>query len=264
MKKNRPDLENTQEIKIPKSTYDYGDGFNSSYEENSSKEKNSASISFLKKIDKRKILIISVCSIAILVITVVICCIIVSISGNQNTENISTTSKKVEYTQNSTNFTKETQNYDISEDTDITTISTETTAEPTTEPETTTVPNTTVEETTIAETEITTILEEITTENEEITTQTKKSMQVHDIIVAKIDDSLFVPKITGTFNGYSPEELLKKVTVTTSSGTPKVSHPYFNDSNSFTFNLNLEGCEGEIHIHLDTFDFYQDMSSFPD
>lgn len=264
MRKERPDLENTQEINIPKSKYDYGDDFDSSYQEKSFREKNSYMSLFKKKFDKRKILIISICSVFILILILVICYVIFSTNQNQNTESISTTSKKVEYTQNSTNFTKETKTDEIIENTYITTLSPETTVESTTQPEITTIPITTIEETTIFETEPTTILEETTTESNESTTTIQKFIHVSDILVVKIDDSLFIPKITGTFTGYSPEEILEKVTVTTSSGTPQVSQPYLNDSNSFTFNLNLDGCEGELHINLDTFNFYQDISSFPD
>lgn len=263
MKKSRPDLENTQEIKIPKSKNDYGDGFNRyhEYKKNTKRKKNN-----FKQIiqNNRNVLIILIPLILILLIVIISCCISFSTNNDSTIQKNLITSDYIE-TSNIVYSSKQIKNTDfVVTPTEIITVEENTTENVTTINPNTSMPISTIEETTIVETNPTTILEEPTTEINENTTTIEKHIQVSDILVAKVDNSLFVPKITGTFTGYSPEEILEKVTVTTTTGTPQISHPNLNNEKSFTFNLNLDGCEGELHIHLDSFDFYQDISSFPD
>lgn len=264
MQKRRPDKEDTQEIKLPKSRDDYGDNFNSPCSNVEDKTKNCFKIT---KTDKKKLIILISSIITIFVIIIIIITVAVGISNSSLEQNFqSTTTTLTNITQKTptnvpntttiSNYSKETQMYN--------TIAEESTSKETKEPTTaipTTEPITTVQEETNITEEPSITTEPTETEEE---TSVEKSISVSDILVFKTDDGIFVPKISGSFIGYSPEELLNEVTVTTSSGTPTLSYPHIENSNSFTFNLNLEDCTGELHIHIDTYDFYQSIDSFPD
>lgn len=147
----------------------------------------------------------------------------------------------------------------------------------------TTKPNTTIEvstvlpttqETTISESTEQITTNQIQTEPIEETTIEKteesnsqdftqdKYLSVLDISVSKSNNNMLIAKITGNFTGYSSEELLNKVNVLTSTGTPYISLPNIENNNYFTFNLNLDECTGELHINLDTYNFYQSIESF--
>lgn len=257
MQKRRPDKEETQEIKLPKSKIDYGDNFENSC--NNEKAKNSFKIT---KMDKKNLIILIssiMATFVILIITVTIAISNSNLRQTSQTTALPMSSPKVlpaTVPPTTSNYTEETEKY--------TTITEESTSKETKESTTaisSTEPITTIQE----ETKIT---EEptITTESNEIEEETSvaKSISVSDILVFKTDDGIFATKIIGSFIGYSPEELLNEVTVTTSSGAPTLSYPLLENTNSFTFNINLEDCNGELHIHIDTYDFYQSIDSFPD
>lgn len=257
MQKRRPDKEDTQEIKLPKSRNDYGDNFESSCINEEDKTKNCFKIT---KMDKKKLIILISSIIAILVIVIVTVVVAISNSSleqNSQSTTLPTSSIKIAPTTVPTtvpNYTEETEIY--------TTITEESTSketkESTTATSTTESVNPTLEENNVTE--------ESSTINEpsEEETSSEKVLSVSDIVVLKTNDGIFIPKITGNFVGYTPDELLNEVTVKTSSGTPELSHPNLENGNSFTFNMNLENCNGELHIHIDTYDFYQSIDSFPD
>lgn len=260
MQKKRPDKEDTQEIKLPKSRDDYGDNFENSckFEDN---VRNQTKSSKIKKMDKKNLIILISSIITVLIIVIIIICIAISISSSKQstqstTPTISSTAKSPTTVPNTTSS--------YLEETEIpTTITEESTAKETDEPTTdisTTAPVVTTQEETDAIEETTVTNETSITEED---TYTEKTLSVSDILVLKTDDGLFIPKITGSFIGYTPDELLNEVTVITSSGTPELSLPHLENDNSFTFNMNLKDCNGELHIHIDSYDFYQDISSFP-
>ncbi len=259
MQKRRPDKEDTQEIKLPKSRNDYGDNFESSCSNEEYKTKNCFKIT---KMDKKNLIILIssiMATFVILIITVTIAISNSNLRQTSQTTALPMSSPKVlpaTVPPTTSNYTEETEKY--------TTITEESTSketkESTTAISTTESVNLTLEENNV--TEESSITTEPTETEEE--TSVKKFISVSDILVFKTDDGIFVSKITGNFVGYSPEELLNEVTVTTSSGTPKLSLPYIDGNNSFTFNIDLEDCEGELHIHIDTYDFYQSIDSFPD
>lgn len=260
MQKKRPDKEDTQEIKLPKSRDDYGDNFENSckFEDN---VKNQTQSSKIKKMTKKNLIILISSIIAVLIIVIIIICITISNSSSKQstqstTPTISSAAKAPPTVPNTTST--------YLEETEIpTTITEESTAKETDEP-TTAISTTEPVATTQEETAVT---EETIVTNETSITKgdiyTEKTLSVSDILVLKTDDGLFIPKITGSFIGYTPDELLNEVTVTTSSGTPELSLPHLENGNSFTFNMNLKDCNGELHIHIDSYDFYQDISSFP-
>lgn len=259
MQKRRPDKEDTQEIKLPKSRNDYGDNFESSCINEEDKTKNCFKIT---KMDKNKLIILISSIIAILVIVIITVVVVISNSSleqnPQSTTSLTNITQKTPTNVHTTasNYTEETKIY--------TTITEESTSKETKESTTaisSTEPITTIqEETNITEDP------SITTEPTETEEKTsvEKYISVSDIVVLKTNDGIFIPKITGNFVGYTPDELLNEVTVKTSSGTPELSHPHLENGNSFTFNMNLEDCNGELHIHIDTYDFYQNIDSFPD
>lgn len=257
MQKRRPDKEDTQEIKLPKSRNDYGDNFESSCINEEDKTKNCFKIT---KMDKKKLIILISSIIAILVIVIVTVVVAISNSSleqNSQSTTLPTSSIKIAPTTVPTtvpNYTEETEIY--------TTITEESTSKETKE-STTAISTTESVNPTLEENNVT---EESSTINEpsEEETSAEKVLSVSDIVVLKTNDGIFIPKITGNFVGYTPDELLNEVTVKTSSGTPELSHPHLENGNSFTFNMNLEDCNGELHIHIDTYDFYQNIDSFPD
>lgn len=261
MQKRRPDKEDTQEIKLPKSRNDYGDNFESSCINEEDKTKNCFKIT---KMDKKNLIILISSFIAILIIVIIIVTVALGVSNSSleqssQSTTLPTNNTKIAPTTIPTtvpNYTEETEIY--------TTITEESTSKETKESTTvisSTEPITTVQEETNI-TEEPSVTEEPTETEEE--TSVEKYISVSDILVFKTDNGIFVSKITGSFVGYTPDELLNEVTVTTSSGTPTLSYPLLENTNSFTFNINLEDCTGELHIHVDSYDFYQNIDSFPD
>lgn len=262
MQKKRPDKEDTQEIKLPKSRDDYGDNFENSYKFEDNVKNKTKSSKIKKEGKKNLIILISSIIVSLIIVIIIVCMAISNSSLKQNVKN--TTSTTSSTTKTPTTVPNTTSSYTNLEETEVTTtITEESTAKGTNEPTTaifTTEPvATTQEETDVTEETFVTNETSITEED----TYTEKTLSVSDILVLKTDDGLFIPKITGRFIGYTPEELLNEVTVTTSSGTPKLSLPHLEKYNSFTFNMNLKDCNGELHIHIGSYDFYQDISSFP-
>ena len=254
MSRKNPDKEDTQEIKLPKSRTDYGDNFEkASYIEESIKRKKHPRKLFFGKLTKREI--ITITSI-IGVIIIVVITIAIAFSNQPTKQDLPTSISSTINSSNTTtnSLTTTSSNVYINETKEQTTVI------ETTEP--TTVPTTTFSETIIEKTDNKNNSTENNQETEAVTS-IEKYLSVSDILVLTTDDGLFIPKITGTFNGYSPDELLDKVTVTVSSGEPSFSVPHIEGNTSFTFNLNLDGCKGELHIHLDNYDFYQSIDSFP-
>ena len=78
MQKRRPDKEDTQEIKLPKSRNDYGDNFESSCSNEEDKTKNCFKIT---KMDKKKLIILISSIIAILVIVIITVVVVISNSS---------------------------------------------------------------------------------------------------------------------------------------------------------------------------------------
>ena len=263
MFKKKQDLNATQEIKIPKSKYDYRDGFDYLPDTSNAKKEDTPANTKNINFNKRALMSIFICLISIFVVIVVAYFVILFTPLNEKTQNVSTTSQKLEYTTslNTQASTSKIQST-TSSDTQTFTQNTTTSISPTTTEQEITETPTTTEETTIIQTDPTTIIQEPVTEVTQEPTIINKSMQVSDISVQKTESSLFISTISGNFSGYLPEELVEYLTVTTTYGIPKITSYYFSDSSTLTVISNLEECSGQLHICLDNFNFYQDMSSF--
>lgn len=258
MKKTNSNLEDTQELKLPNSDKKYGDDF----EYDCSTEKNFK----LKNLDKLQVILVSL--IAIIVI-IILCIIFFKITSSTNTttkfKNVTSATNSLETQPQSNslvtepsitteklleNITEVETEMETETETEKTNVPTEGTTTPLiTEPCTDEPSNNPIDSTSITEPNSVDI---------------QKNISVSDISVTRLNITTFTAIISGEFIGYSEEELLAIITVNTTTGTPQVERPYFSDSNSFTLNLNLEDCEGELHIHIDNYDFYQSISSFPD
>lgn len=254
MKKKRPDLEDTQEIIIPREKSDYGDGFDNNDSTNISQTSKHKSSDTLKKDTnfKRNIIIIS-CIVAAVIILVVGLIVFISLnSSSEKTIDVTNTTVVTSYS------TKPTMKYFYSDSSNTTIEPKEekVTEEPSTE-ELTTAPTEEVKETETVK-EITTTEPKVA-ETEKVETSEIKQFSVTNILVYKTDDGIYIPKVMGTFSGYTPEELLEQVTVKTTKGTPSVSTPHI-ENGYFTFNLNLDECEGTLNIHADMFDYVSDIS----
>ena len=83
---------------------------------------------------------------------------------------------------------------------------------------------------------------------------------VDNILVQKNENGSIVVKVLGNFSGYNTDELLAKVSVTTSTGTPSISNPNLEDG-CFTFNLILDGCDGNLEIHADMFNYFNKVEN---
>ncbi len=254
MKKNRPDLEDTQKIVIPKDSMDYGDDYvvninkNSNIDSNKERQSKTKDNFFLK----RNVIIIS-CVAFFVILIIVILTIIFSnnsenkVNTNLNTNNISFSIPTTVPTTKKINTVIES----VTEDEYI--------AENTTESiEPTTIENTTgtkPEETTssIVETEEPSITQETTLKDEKV-------FSVDNIMVLKNENENYIVKIFGSFSGYSPDELLTKVSVTTSTGIPSISNPNL-EGDVFTFELVLNGCEGDLKIHADMFNYFNKVEN---
>lgn len=262
----RLDKVDTQEIKLPKSNSDYGDNFNgeefcTKNTRKNDKKNTSYKIPFYEKITKNQLAIISSC---ILVVIIVIGIVVVSLSSQKvekkdettTSSSISTIKEEKKYTNPITN-----EHYNKDTQTKYTYIEEEnTTQAPSTEIVTTIQPTTQVAET--SKQIETAVSPTVSFETEtEAATCMEKILSVDDISVIKTDDNLFICTANGTFDGYSDEELLNLVSISSTSGAPIISSPSLNGS-TFSFYIGLsDECDGELCIHFGNYDYYQPISS---
>ena len=257
----KPDKTATQEIYLPQSRTDYGDNFDESPLRNDTKrKKGKPKLAFYKKISKKQLIIISSC---VLVVIIVIGIIVISLSSSkvekkQETTISSTTSTIKEEKKYTTSINNNYYNEDSQSKYSYTEGST--TQAPSTEIATTMQPTTQVTETSkqIETTDPPTVSFETEAQT---ATYMEKILSVDDISVIKTDDNLFICTANGTFDGYSDEELLNLVSISSTSGAPIISSPSLNDS-TFSFYIGLsDECDGELCIHFGNYDYYQPISS---
>ena len=255
MRKNRPDLADTQKIVIPKDSMDYGDDYVVNINANSSSDILSKERRSIPKDDfflKRSVIIIS-CVVFLVILIIVILTIIFSnnsenkVNTNLNTNNISFSIPTTVPTTKKINTVIES----VTEDEYIA----ENTAESI---EPTTIENTTG--TKPEETTSSTVETEETSKTQETTSKDEKVFSVDNIMVLKNGNENYIVKILGSFSGYSPDELLAKVSVTTSSGIPSISNPNL-EEDVFNFELVLNGCEGDLKIRADMFNYFNKVEN---
>lgn len=259
----KPDKTATQEIHLPQSKTDYGDNFDESPLRNDTKrKKGKQGIPFYKKISKKQLIIISSCVlVVIIVIVIVIAIVFVSLSSSKVEKKEETKiSSLISTSKEEKKYTTSINNKYYNEDTQPKYLYTEesTTQAPSTEIATTIQPTTQVTETSkqIETTDSSTVSFET-----EATTYTEKILSVDDISLIKTDDNLIICTVNGIFDGYSDEELLNFVSISSTFGTPIISSPSLNGS-TFSFYISLsDECDGELCIHFGNYDYYQPISS---
>lgn len=255
----KPDKTATQEIHLPQSKTDYGDNFDESPLRNDTKrKKGKQGIPFYKKISKKQLIIISSC---VLVVIIVIGIVFVSLSSSKVEKKEETKiSSLISTSKEEKKYTTSINNEYYNEDTQPKYLYTEesTTQAPSTEIVTTMQPTTQVTET--SKQIETTDYPTVSFETEE-TTYIEKTLSVDDISLIKTDDNLFICTANGTFDGYSDEELLNFVSISSTFGAPIISSPSLNGS-TFSFYISLsDECDGELCIHFGNYDYYQPISS---
>lgn len=101
-------------------------------------------------------------------------------------------------------------------------------------------------------------------EQTEQQTVPSKILNVEDINLSKDENSVYLVTVKGTFVGYAENELMDQTKIEISSGNISTYSPVLsNDGSTFSFNINLENCygEGELHINMKNYDFYQSISN---
>ena len=245
MKSKRPDLKDTQELNISKDKLEYGDGFNTSDNFDRSTSNNTE----YKKQFHRNLFFIYLIAPFCILIVVIIFLIVSCNSSNKITNEISNTSpssihlstlptknnKKIEETHKEKTSSNSEETFEIQNTTEeITEVITEEATEEATE------------ETTIQNTQTTEI---------PVKTEDEKIFSVSNIIVSKDSSNTFIAYIIGEFSGYTAQELLEKISVSVSSGTPNIYNPKVS-GDTLTFNINLNECEGTLSINADLFNYY--------
>lgn len=248
------DNANTQEIKLPKFNNDYGDNFDGEKFPTNNTSKIDKRNQFYKKLQNNQFAIISSCA---LVAIIIIGTVVVSLSSSKLEKKEETTISSSIFTskeekKHTTPINNEYSNKDNQPKHFYTEEST--TQAPSTAIDTTMQPTTQVTE--IETTNSPTVSFEV-----EATTYIEKTLSVDDISLIKTDDNLFICTANGTFDGYSDEELLSFVSISTTFGSPIISSPSLNGSN-FSFYINLSNeCDGELCIHIGNYDYYQTIKS---
>ena len=255
MRKNRPDLADTQEIVIPNESIDYGDDYEvniNEYTNNDILYKKGRSKTKDDFFLKRNVIIISSVAFFVILIIVVLTIIFSNNSGTKVNTNLNTTTTSYFSTPTTVPTTKK-----------VYTVIENVTEEENTENTTESVEPTTIENTTgsrLEETTSSTIETEEPSLIEESALEVEKVFLVDNILVQKNENGSIVVKVLGNFSGYNTDELLTKVSVTTSTGTPSISNTNLEDG-CFTFNLILDGCDGNLEIHADTFNYFNKVEN---
>ncbi len=91
--------------------------------------------------------------------------------------------------------------------------------------------------------------------------QEEKYLSISDISVSRLNDNVLIASIIGVFQNFSSQEILNKISISSTSGTPTIYEDVNLNNNSFLFKIDITDCDGDLNISINDYYFYQDISS---